>query len=271
MVWGMHTNRPAALLLAATWAALAGCVSASAPGANTSTNAPRFDHVVVLVSDPGLRDWLNERFTPAEALETVHLGQGTRGEYYLLLDSFIELLYLENAEEADANTAAFRSEYVTRWAASDASPFAIGLTLDHASVDAAPFDAALYRNEVAGAEYVMAAGNADARSPLVYATGPDRAYRCRDTIEEVELIEDVGRREAVRAYLTHPSGAGRLTRVVLTVPKGVGDSPNARLLARLPQVQVIEGDEHHLLLEFDGGARGESHAFPGSPSVTLQL
>lgn len=259
-------HRAAAALL--LWAG-AGC--AGAPDEGPAPPRPmEFDHVVVLVSDEELERWLSEFLTPAAALETRHDGQGTRGRYFLLLDAFVELLSLEDPAEVRENVEEFGSDYAVRWsAAANASPFAVGLTVDSIDPATAPFPAIVYRSQGGGA-YLMARGNVDAAAPLVYATDPSRAYRRRASIDEVDSIEDPARREEVRRYLTHPAGMERLTRVVVTVPVGDGDLPNARLLDALDRVEVVEGAAHHLLLELDRGASGRTREFRGQPAVTLR-
>ena len=248
-------------------AVLVSCASDPA-GDSAKSAAAEYDHVVVFVPDDEFRRWLSGFLTPAAALETRHEGQGTRGRYFLLLDSFIELLSLEDEAEARANHAAFGSDYVERWSGdADVSPFAVGLTVATLEPADAPFDATLYASKDGAGRYLMARGNADLASPLIYATGRDRAYRRRESISEVEAIEDPVRREEVRLYLTHPAGIERLTRVVLTVPAGQGDNANARMIDAPGRAEVVEGDAHHLLLECDGGGSGRTMEFSGTPPV----
>ena len=234
-------------------------------------DAAAFDHVVVLAPDRELERWLATFLTPATALETRHVGQGTRGSYFLLLDAFVEVLTLEDAAEARANAEAFGSDYAARWSGDpDVTPFAVGLTVPDVEPAVAGFDATVYRSPDRGAAYLMARGNRDAAAPLVYATGPERAYRRRSSIDEVDSIADPSRREEVRRYLTHPSGVERLTRVVVSVPGASPARANDRLLDDLARVEVVPSDAPHLLLEFDDARLGREVAFGGRPRVTLR-
>lgn len=230
----------------------------------------RFDHLVLFAPDASLQAWLELHFTEAEALETRHDGQGTRGRYFLFLNSFLEVLTLEDEAEARRNEAAFGSDYVVRWKGGEASPIAVGLTFDAAGFEAPPLAHHRYRADETEGGYVMAAGNAEPRGPLVYGTGPERAYPVRSSISEVDAIEDPGRRADVRRYLTHPSGALRLTEVVLRGPAAARGSRNVDLVESLPRVSYQSATEHGLVLEFDGGRRGIEARFPGRPSVVLR-
>ncbi|MEM8713854.1 MAG: hypothetical protein AAGG01_23165 [Planctomycetota bacterium] len=249
--------------------ALASCAALS-PQAAVSEGV-QFDHVVVFASGPGLQSWLEQYFTNAEALDTRHEGQGTRGRYFLFLNSFLEVLTLEDAAEARANEGAFGSRYVERWTDRHAAPLAVGLTLSEESFASPPFAHVRYRTDDEEGGYVMSEGNADLESPLVYATGPARAFPRRKSIDEVNSIEDPGRREAVRRYLTHPSGALSLTRVVWRAPTTKPSSSNAELARNLPEVTLEDSIGYELVLEFDDRISGEEVRFEGRPSVVLRF
>ena len=247
----------------------AGCV---APGERSATLAGvRFDHCVVFAEDAALQEWLEVHLTNAEALETRHEGQGTRGRYFLFLNSFLEVLTLEDAAEAASNEDAFGSPYVPRWRDDHAAPIAFGLTLDSDSFASPPFDHVRYRGNEDGGGYVMAKGNVDLAAPLVYATGPARAYRRRTSMEELRNIEDASRREEVRRYLTHPCGVRTLTHVTWRAPGSGVRGPNADLLRSFPEVTLEPGAGHELILEFDHAAAGQELRFEGRPSVVLRF
>lgn len=265
-----------ALAFAALAAVLAGCHARGAVEAGASSDAaqpPRFDHLVLFVDDDALQTCLAEVFTPAELLATRHPGQGTSGSYFLFLNTFVELLKLEDLDEARANQVAFGSDYTLRW--TDAgSPFAVGVVVASLDPSQAGFRAQLYAAPDGRSTYLMAKGNEDAQAPLVYATGPERAHPRRRSLDEVDAIEDPKKRETVRAYLTHPSGALAVTRVVMRLPAEALDSTNAELARGLEFVEFAPASNQapspHLLLEFDGGAQGRVHTCDGPPGVTLR-
>ena len=242
--------------------------------ATESTERPlpgtRFDHVVVFAEGEALFDWLEVHLTHAEALNTRHEGQGTRGRYFLLLNAFVEVLTLEDAEEARSNEGAFGSPYVPRWQSDEAAPVAIGLTLDESSFAEPPFAHVRYRESDGGSGYVMASGNADLAAPLIYATGPARAYPVRASVDEVDSIQDEGRRETVRRYLTHPSGVKALTDVLWRSPALGLTGTNAELLRGIAGVSLEPALDHELVLEFDHAEKGREVRFAGRPSVVLR-
>lgn len=256
-------------LLGSIALSLAACASPAGDGAPLHESV-QFDHVVLLAPDSRLGDALAERFTEATALETRHAGQGTRGRYFLLLNAFVEVLELVDADEARANAEAFGSDYVERFAPGGGAPFAVGLVaLGEAPFDL-PFDVHEYRAEGAPEPYLMARGNREPAVPFVYATGPERAYPRRGSIDEVDGIEDPEIREAVRSYLNHPSGATRLVGIEFGVPEEAQGSANALLLERLSEIDVIIGGPAiELVFEVEGHVGGEPAASP-APHVRLR-
>ncbi|EDM74899.1 hypothetical protein PPSIR1_24509 [Plesiocystis pacifica SIR-1] len=261
--------------LLATLAGLAcharGAVATSEPSG--AAQPPRFDHLVVFVTDDALGTCLAEVFTPAERLATRHEGQGTSGRYFLFLNTFLELLKLEDLDEARANQAAFGSDYALRWSAAG-SPFAVGVVVASLEPSRAGFPARIYAAPDGRSTYLMATGNQDARAPLVYATGPERAHPRRESLDEVDAIEDPGRRETVREYLTHPSGALTVTRIVVSLPPEALDSTNVELARELEHIEFVPAgagsSSPHLWLELDGGTQGRTHECEGPPGVTLR-
>ncbi|MEM7560110.1 MAG: hypothetical protein AAF394_13400 [Planctomycetota bacterium] len=245
------------------------CVAPTENGASLA--GARFDHVVVFAEDESLRDWLRVHLTPAEALETRHEGQGTRGRYFLFLNSFLEVLTLADAAEARSNEKAFGSPYVARWQDKNAAPVAFGLSLDTNSFASPPFGHVRYQKDEEGGGYVMANGNVNLLAPLVYATGPDRAYPRRASMEELNTIEDAGRREEVRQYLTHSCGAKTLTQVIWRSPVSGSQGPNAELMRKFPEVTFERGLEYELVLEFDNATSGREVRYQGRPSVVLRF
>ncbi|MEM6672686.1 MAG: hypothetical protein AAF726_07560 [Planctomycetota bacterium] len=225
-----------------------------------------YDHVLILVSDDEMGRWLSQFLTPADELDTEHEGQGTSGQYFLLFNTFIELLHLDDEEEAVRNEGRFGSRYANRWSDPAACPFGFGVTT---LVDP-PFAGVEYAPLVGdGRGYWMSADNGEPGAPLLYATPPDRAYSRRSSIDDVEAIEDPERRATVRAYLTHPSGAQTLTRVELVVPEEVLSLSSVQALDAFDEVEVRSGAEFEMRLVLDGGRQGLVETYGGRPRVVL--
>jgi len=248
---------------------LAACAS-TADGDAPLRGRVAFDHVVLLAPDSGLGDALAEHFTEATALETRHAGQGTRGRYFLFLDAFVEVLELVDADEARANAESFGSDYVRRFTPGGGSPFAVGLVALGEEPFDLPYDVHEYRAEGAPEPYLMARGNRELAVPFIYAAGSERAYPRRESIDEVDSIEDPEIREAVRSYLSHPSGATRLVGIEFRVPEEARDCANALLLERLSGTDVIVGGPAiELVFECEGLDGAGSFVSP-APHVRLR-
>ncbi len=281
-------TRRAKLVIPGTLVAIIGGLACRTPGSSEiselsepgepsdrsdSGQDPQFDHVVVFVENDDLQACLAEVFTPAEELATRHEGQGTSGRYFLFLNTMLELLNLEEPDEARANQAAFGSDYVVRWS-DEGSPFALGIVVASLEPSRAGFPAQTYEPPGGSSTYLMARGNADARAPMIYATGLERAHPRRAAIDEVDAIEDPGLRETVREYLTHPSGALTVTRIVMSVPPAAMASANVELAKGLELIEVVPTDagdpSPHLWIELDRGAQGRTHECEGPPGVTVR-
>lgn len=117
----------------------------------------------------------------------------------------------------------------------------------------------------------MASGNSDLVAPMIYATGPARAYPRRTSMEQLNSIEDLDRREEVRRYLSHSCGPKALTHVTWRASESGIQGPNAELLHMFPEVTLEPGTGHELVLEFDHAASGQEVRFEGRPSVVLRF
>ncbi|GEM_PF-3571738 len=233
-----------------------------------------FDHVVIFVNSKGLEEALNDGvFTPADKLETDHGSQGTYGRYYLFLNTFIELLYLRDAEVSRANHERFGSAYTERWRADQRHcPFAFGLSLN-------PFDTSrseqrfhTYRNVDAGENdyYLMPLENQSSEQPMLYVSTPYRNYKALESMDQIDQKVEEHIREDLRNYLKHPAGIERLTQVLLTVPRDYALEGNLKTLEDLENVQIISGDNYELTLVFDEHRQGKEVLFDEGVVVTLQ-
>ena len=103
---------------------------------------PKFDHALLFVPSTKIEQAMLEHgFHLADKLSTSHENQGTRGTYFLFLNTYLELLYLEDAAKAQQNSVNFGSNYVLRWDSnSTPNPFSLGIALD-------PFDSNLVQDE----------------------------------------------------------------------------------------------------------------------------
>jgi len=229
------------------------------------------DHVILFVTDSTVQQQLETVCTRGEKMATRHTTQGTYGEYFLLMNTCIELLYLESSEQAKANEAAFRSAYTQRWLTSAGSPIGIGLKMHPFDTAQIEFPYRLYSSGDAPEDeyYVMANGNTHSQAPLVFITLPHREQKVFRSMKEVEDRVDPAIREDVISYLTHPAQLKRLTSLRLTLPPDAFNTPNTDILRHVPGIEVYEGDAPRIELECDEGAQGKKRMLDNAGAAWL--
>jgi hypothetical protein len=222
-----------------------------------------FDHILVFCNNKSIEDSLKQYFVMAEKLSSEHKGQGTRGRYILLLNSFIELLYIADSSKIKNNEVRFRSPYLQRWNYRQACPFSFGLILNpyDSSGSGYPFEAYYSPDIPEGEYYLMSAGNRDQTQPMIYASEAGRATPEYENLEEMLQKTDSFKREDLRTYLQHPSGIQKLTKTILTTPETAKPGDNHEMLNTLNDIEIRKGDKYYLTLIFDEGKQGKFFTF----------
>ncbi|MEM9052370.1 MAG: hypothetical protein AAGC47_09995 [Bacteroidota bacterium] len=229
-----------------------------------------FDHIVLFVSDDALRDSLNQIFTPAENLTTVHENQGTTGYYYLFYNTFIELLYLTDSAKARINQNRFGSDYVARWSGKeDVSPIAFGMNMLPWDTAHAKANYHRYQSLDAAPEeyYLMSRYNGEQDSPLIYISMPNRAYQSLNSLEDIKS-RPAEIREDMRKYLTHSVAATELSKVIYSTRESAQVPENLMLLRRTSMIKVESSETEQLILVFGEGQKG-SKEFWVNPDTKL--
>jgi len=176
-----------------------------------------------------------------------HPGQGTANRRFFFQNAMLELLWVEDAAEAQSEqTRATR--LWERWSAAgrDASPFGIILRPESGSPNACPFPAWEYRPKTMP----------DLVLEIASGTGLDEPMWC--------YME--GGRE-MRQPTEHPAGLREITRVRLVCPP-LSETSVTRAMASKKAIALETGPEHLLELEFDGERQGLRRDFhPDLPLV----
>lgn len=216
----------------------------------------KFDHLVLFVNDDALKDSMDNFFTPAKKLTSEHKTQGTIGYYYLFLNTYIELLFLNDSAMAISNEEKFGSEYISRWSSGGTyCPVGFGLSM-------IPWDTSLVKGKFTAYQssdtplneyYLMSIHNKDLNQPLIYVSMPHRNYKPFQSLEEIDRRADESKREDLKTYLTHKSKVKNLTRIVLTGSCKAAKEENIRIVDDLTGIQHQYADTASLMLEFDKG------------------
>lgn len=233
----------------------------------------KLDHIVIFSTNETIEESLQQGILRrGDKLSNTHKNQGTYSNYYIVLNSFIEFLYLNDSLAVQKNEKRFRSKYSQRWVANDTiCPFAFGLTLSPFDTTQTSFPLLTYQSldSPQGDYYLMSAYNVDNKQPLLYTSTPNRAYPKLDSIGQVEQQYEAMVREDFRAYLTHPSQIKNLSKLIITLPQGV-EGKNIELLNSLEDVSILYSDHYSLTMIFDHGKAGKEVSFNEGFDLTIK-
>ena len=212
------------------------------------------DHIFICVNDDGQGADALKALGLAEGTPNVHPGQGTANRRFFWRNSFIELLHLTDELEAQSPLTA-PTQLFDRLTCTDglASPF--GICFRPSSVDEKPlFPVWEYRPVYLPAALKVDVGHAPISEPmwffLSFAKRPDEA-----PAERAQPFE-------------HPNGFREMTSLRVITPDHHAFSTAATCANQLKGFEIVQGDEHLLLLEIDHGASGQAHDFrPGLPVI----
>jgi hypothetical protein len=214
--------------------------------------SPVVDHVFICCSVGGREADALTRLGIQEGSANTHPGQGTACRRFFFANAYLELLWVSDAREAQAE-AVRPTRLWERWSHRDhgACPYGIVLRAgDDAAGGEAPFDSWSYSPQYLppGLSFEVARA-----TPLA---GPEFFY--------------VGfQRERARMGqepVDHDLPLGALTGVTVWRP-GVGDSDAARSLQAAGLVDFHDSDEYGLELRFDEAVRDRADLRPALPLV----
>lgn len=195
-----------------------------------------FDHVFICVSVGGEEASALAAFGLAEGTPNVHPGQGTACRRFFFSNCYLELLWVNNAAEAQSEKVQ-PTHLHERWThrASGACPFGLGFRSNTSYDVRVPFNSMEYCPP-----YLSA--------PLCLQVATNASILTEPMLFYVPL----GLRSSKRHLVTHPNHLREVTRVEVVSPHADRLSPemSAVVTARLAQVRA--GPEYFVELGFDG-------------------
>jgi hypothetical protein len=212
--------------------------------------AAEFDHVFICTSCGGAEASGLAAFGLAEGAPNVHPGQGTACRRFFFANSYVELLWVSNADEAQSETIQCTHLW-ERWTgrATGVCPFGLGFRPKIQPDGSAPFSSWEYRPPYLPAPLSLhVATNANVLTEpmlfyLPFGQRPD-SYT-----------------GAKRPVLAHRAGLREVTRVELTSPHADRLSPEMTVVADAGLVQLRSGQEYLVQLGFDGESQGQQADF----------
>jgi len=201
------------------------------------------DHVFVCTSADAPAADAFVRFGLREGPPNTHAGQGTACRRFSFQNAMIELLWVNDAKEAQSKRTR-RTLLWERWSRRESGPCPFGICLRPAEPERGelPFAAWEYRPAYLPDPLVMYIGEAGVDEPMwVYMDFMRRASR-----EE--------------HFVGHPNGIREISRLVLTSPVALRSSA-AQVAIENGVLAVQEGPQPLLEIEFDGARRKEIRDF----------
>ncbi|MDG9670665.1 VOC family protein [Hahella sp. CR1] len=214
------------------------------------------DHIFICVSEEAPEGDLLTAFGLTEGSANTHPGQGTANRRFFFHNAFIELLYLNDPEEADSalTRPTMLLERLTQRGAA-VSPFGFCFRPETGKERSpAPFKSWDYRPKYLPETLRVEVAESPLSEPmwfyLEFAGRPDQAAPER------------------AQPLTHATGFREITRVCVTSPNRETPSDAAILATTAGGFEMSTGDESLLEIGFDHEKEGKHHDFrPHLPLV----
>jgi hypothetical protein len=207
--------------------------------------ASEFDHIFICVSVGGEEASALAVFGLTEGASNMHPGQGTACRRFFFTNSYLELLWVSNPEEAQSEM--IQPTYLwERWTrrASGACPLGLGFRSRIQHDVRIPFSSWEYRPPYLPAPFCLhVATNANVLT------------------EPMLFYLPSGLRGAKRPALMHPAGLRELTRVEVVSPHADSVSPEMAAVTGDGLAGFRAGPEYLVELGFDGESQGQHRDF----------
>ena len=194
------------------------------------------DHVFVCLSQGAPEAEHLVRFGLIEGPSNVHPGQGTANRRFFFENAMLELLWVDNPNEA-RNEQTAPTQLCDRWSGrldGATSPFGIVMRPTHQESITPPFAAWEYKPDYFPAGMSLHIGDTGIDEPM-WVFMPLLRQRGREIPE-------------------HPNGVREITALTLKSPSPL----RSGIAEALPILTIEPGPTHLLTVEFDHGVRNES-------------
>lgn len=209
------------------------------------------DHFFVMTARGAPESEALVEFGLIEGAPNRHPGQGTANRRFFFHNAFLELLWVDDAAEAQSAVTR-RTGLWPRWAGreSGACPFGVCFRPAAGASGRLPFDTWNYRPGYLPAPLAIPMSTRSEREgePLLFSIDFNRA----------PIDQDAARRQP----LDHPAGLRRVSRLKITVAQaGPLSSDLLSAAQHCPQVEFSAGERHLLEVCFDDEPQGYHHEF----------
>jgi hypothetical protein len=190
-----------------------------------------------------------------DSLSRIHYGQGTTGRYFYFLNTYLELIYVNNEEEFTTNNKAnLQLDFSERanFSNNRASPFSIALKIKDYKVDKIPFAKVAYHQDwMLENANIYAAKNSklNLMEPSLFVVYPEIETDEFETFDDLIRIPE---EYAVwRTFFKHQNGAKTITNIKITSTDLDVQTASIKALNNLKNVSVKKGKTHLMEVYFD--------------------
>ena len=216
-----------------------------------------FDHLFICTDIGASEAALLLSFGLLEGSSNKHLGQGTANRRFFFRNAMLELLWVDNPEEAQSEDIC-RTRLWERWInRKKTCPFGICLRSSTSNDDTTAFSSWAYRPPYLPETMSIAVGtNSDVLTePMLFQT-PFGKRPDKYSAEKSQPLE-------------HSVGLREITRVELFYPDANNPSPELQAVIDTNQIKVHVGETYFVEFGFDGELQGNRVDF--WPELTLYL
>ena len=201
------------------------------------------DHVFVCCAEGAPEAGRLIRLGLSEGSSNTHPGQGTASRRFFFENAYLELFWVTDAREAQAEPAA-RTRLWSRWSqrATGASPFAVILRPASGDESGPPFASWAYHPPYLPPDLAIhVAENTPLSEPALFYLGFAR-----------------GAAQMQPQPRAHALGVRGISSVEIGLPGRAARSAAAQIVQTVGLVQFVESERHRMTVTFDDARRGES-------------
>ena len=197
-----------------------------------------------------------------DSLSAIHVGQGTAGRYFRFLNSYLELIFVDNQDELEINNTKNKDlDFTIRanFDKNEASPFSLALKVKDYYIEKIPFETIPYHQdwmEKNSKIYAAKSSKIKRKEPSIFVVYPEIEYEVFETLKDLKNIPEAY--AICRSFYKHPNGAQKITNIRITSSSLSLNSKTMKAANAIKNLTIKKGKEHLMELYFDHNIQGKS-------------
>ncbi|WP_375238539.1 hypothetical protein [Aurantibacter sp.] len=197
-----------------------------------------------------------------DSLSGIHDGQGTSGKYFYFLNGYLELIFVYNQNEFEANNLINKElDFKERanFYVNGASPFSIALKLKDYKSEKIPFEKISYhQNWMEKNMTIFSAKNSKThlKEPSVFIVYPEIESQVFESLTDLQNFPSED--DFWKDFFKHPNGAKKITNIIVSSTDLDLNTETMKSINRIENTTIKNGKEHLMELYFDNNIQGKS-------------